>query len=64
MRQRFVSKRFKFDVENYYGSLPGHEPMKRIKIYCEGAMQVDLWLDESDVNALQLAIDYSNISKI
>lgn len=60
---RFCSNRFKFDVENYRESHPGKFPMKHIKIYDEGAMQVDLWLDSDDVEALRKAMRYSEMKE-
>lgn len=53
---RFSSKRFKFDAWPYIGD--DQIPMRHIKVYCEGAMQVDLWLDPEDVGALKKALDF------
>ena len=52
MLTRISSKRFKFDYE-YYNATLVTTRMLHIKIYCEGAMQTDLWLDEDDQNALK-----------
>jgi hypothetical protein len=55
MNTRYESKRFKFDVENYLAATT-NRPMKHIRVYCEGAMQLDLWLDEDDISALNEAV--------
>ena len=52
---RYESERFKFDVENYLSY--DKRPMKHIRVYCEGAMQVDLWLTEDDVRSLGAALE-------
>lgn len=51
---RFETERFKFDVINYVGAL--NNKMKYIRIFCKGAMQTQIWLDEKDVEMLIRAL--------
>ncbi len=50
--RRAIIKRFNFDYE-YYDSDLLNERMLHIKIFTEGLMQVDLWLDKSDQEKLR-----------
>lgn len=59
---RYESERFKFDVENYLAAGSMYK-MKHIRIYCEGAMQVDLWLTEDDVRSLGAALEDCELRK-
>jgi len=54
--KRIRSKRFKFDYEYYEANLV-RSTMLHIKIFCEGAMQVDLWLDEEDQQKLKEVLE-------
>lgn len=56
MLHRKESKRFKFDYEYYIADGTG-ESMLHVKIFCEGAMQTDLWLDELDQKKLKEVLD-------
>ena len=52
MKRRSISKRFIFEYEYYDADLI-EERMLHVKIYDEGAIQVDLWLDEFDQKKLK-----------
>lgn len=52
-RQRKSSKRFDFDFEYYASDGAKWQRMLHIKVFPQGAMQVDLWLDESDQEKLK-----------
>jgi len=56
---RYESKRFRVDVETCVGDDDERTLMRHLKIFCEEAMQVDLWLTSEDVWALKNALDYS-----
>ena len=52
-RKRKSSKRFDFDYEYYASDAIHWQRMLHIKIFPEGAMQVDLWLNEDDQQKLK-----------
>ena len=54
--RRKSTKRFKFDYEYYTADIT-HQRMLHIKIFDEGAMQTDLWLDEEDQQKLKEVLE-------
>ena len=53
---RYESKRFKVDVDNYTADITG-KPMKHLRIYTESPCQVDLWLTLADVEVFLTALE-------
>lgn len=60
--KRFQSERFIYDISNYLGSLD-NKLMCHIKVFCKGAMQVDLWFTKEDREKLKETLNYEMLSE-